>query len=211
LRRLCEEFDVLLIFDEVQTGWGSTGKNWCAQHFDVLPDLLVFGKKAQVCGVMAGPRLDEVPDNCFRLSSRLNSTWGSHLVDMVRSTHYMRIIEQERLVENAAAMGGRLLAGLQALEEPMITAPRGRGLMVAFDLPDTEARDQFYRGLFDLGLLAIRCGEKSIRFRPALDIGEPEVERALELITEQAKRSRGGWRGRPGSVTLSAAAEPEDS
>jgi 4-aminobutyrate aminotransferase-like enzyme len=78
LRRICDENDMLLIFDEVQSGMGVTGKNWCCQHFDVLPDLLVFGKKAQVCGVMAGPRLDEVKDNVFRLPSRINSTWGGN-------------------------------------------------------------------------------------------------------------------------------------
>ena len=97
LRRLCDQFDLLLIFDEVQCGAGITGRNWCCEHFGVLPDLLVFGKKAQVGGVMAGPRLDEVRENCFRLPGRINSTWGGNLADMVRATHYFRIIEQERL------------------------------------------------------------------------------------------------------------------
>src|SRR6516225_8570415 len=105
LRRICDENDILLIFDEVQCGMGATGKMWCCQHFDILPDLLSFGKKAQTCGVMAGPRLDEVNDNAFRLPSRLNSTWGGNLTDMVRSMHYMHIIEKEFLVENAAKVG----------------------------------------------------------------------------------------------------------
>ena len=110
LRTVCDENEVLLIFDEVQCGMGITGKNWCCQHFGVLPDLLAFGKKAQVCGVMAGPRLDEVKDNCFRLPSRISSTWGGNFTDYVRSTHYLRIIEQERLVENARVQG-RVLPG----------------------------------------------------------------------------------------------------
>src|SRR5690349_21936179 len=103
---------------------GITGRNWCCEHFGVLPDLLCFGKKAQVCGVMAGPRLDEVPDNCFRLPGRINSTWGGNLVDMVRATHYLRIIEAEDLVGNAAAVGAQLLNGLHELAntEPLITA-----------------------------------------------------------------------------------------
>src|ERR1700704_5881309 len=105
LRRICDENDVLLIFDEVQCGMGITGRSWCCEHFDVLPDLLGFGKKAQVCGVMAGPRLDEVKDNCFRLPSRISSTWGGNFTDYVRSTHYLRIIEAEKLVENARAKG----------------------------------------------------------------------------------------------------------
>src|SRR5581483_5918671 len=135
LRKICDENDILLIFDEVQCGMGATGRNWCCEHFDVVPDLMAFGKKAQVCGVMAGPRIDEVKDNAFRLSSRLNSTWGGNFTDMVRSTHFLRIIEKERLVENAGKVGGYFLQQLQALqrEEPRISAARGRGVFLAFD------------------------------------------------------------------------------
>jgi L-lysine 6-transaminase len=190
LRRLCDEFEVLLIFDEVQTGLGTTGRNWCCQHFGVLPDLLAFGKKTQVCGVMAGPRLDEVPENCFRLPGRINSTWGGNLVDMIRATHGLRIIEREHLVENARRMGDVLLDGLRALsvEHPIITAPRGRGLMVAFDLPDQQQRDGFHAGLFEIGLLALKSGERSIRFRPALDVPLDAVGQALEIVREQCDR-----------------------
>jgi L-lysine 6-transaminase len=193
LRRLCDEYELLLIFDEVQTGIGTTGKNWCCQHFGVLPDLIAFAKKAQVAGVMAGPRLDEVAENCFRLPSRINSTWGGGLVDMVRSTHFLRIIESEGLVENAHQMGIQLLKGLEALaaEETLISAPRGRGLMAAFDLPDKIQRERFYTGLFELGLLALRCGERSIRFRPALDITAQAIQQALGLLCQQCARMRG--------------------
>ena len=189
LRRICDEHEVLLIFDEVQCGLGLTGRTWCCEHFGVLPDLLAFGKKTQVCGVMAGPRLDEVSDNVFRLPSRINSTWGGNLTDMVRSTHYLRIIEQEHLVENARTMGTILLAGLTRIAQSYswITAVRGRGLMIALDLPDRERRDAFYRGLFERGLLAVRCGERSIRFRPVLDISEDVIETALGLIEEQCR------------------------
>ena len=193
LRRLCDEFEVLLIFDEVQTGVGTTGRRWCCEHFGALPDLLAFGKKAQVGGVLAGPRLDEVPDNCFRLPSRINSTWGGNLVDMVRSTHCLRVMEQANLIQNARVMGQQLLDGLceLAAREPRITAPRGRGLMAAFDLPGKEERDDFYEGLFELGLLALRCGEHSIRFRPALDTSQGAIREALELLREQCGRMGG--------------------
>jgi len=192
LRRLCDEYDVLLIFDEVQTGIGTTGKNWCFQHFNVLPDLVAFAKKAQLGGVMAGTRLDEVAENCFRLPSRINSTWGGGLVDMVRSAHCLRIIEAEGLVENARLMGTRLLKGLEELaqEEPVISAPRGRGLIVAFDLPNKTLRENFYTGLFELGLLALRCGERSIRFRPALDISAQAIDQGLGLLRQQCARMR---------------------
>src|SRR5580765_3827120 len=192
LRAICDENDILLIFDEVQCGMGITGKNWCCEHFGVLPDLLAFGKKAQVCGVMAGPRLDEVKDNAFRLSSRLNSTWGGNFTDMVRSTHYLRIIEEERLVENAAKVGTYFLDQLRDLqrEEPMISAARGRGLFLAFDLPDPKTREEFWKGFFDLGVLTLRSGESSIRFRPALDLTAGVVDEATELMRKYCRRRR---------------------
>jgi L-lysine 6-transaminase len=184
LRKICDENEVLLIFDEVQCGMGATGRNWCCEHFNVVPDLLAFGKKAQVCGVMAGPRLDEVKDNAFRLSSRLNSTWGGNFTDMVRSTHYLRIIEEEHLVENAAKVGGYFLDHLRDLqrEEPMISAARGRGLFLAFDLPDAKTREEFWKGFFDLGVLTLRSGENSIRFRPALDLTADVVDEAMDVM-----------------------------
>jgi L-lysine 6-transaminase len=190
LRRLCDENDVLLIFDEVQCGLGLTGRNWCCEHFDVRPDLLVFGKKAQVCGVMAGPRLDEVKDNCFRLPGRISSTWGGNFADYVRSTHCLRVIEAGRLVENARVKGKFFLEALEALARkyPVLSAVRGRGLMLAFDLPDAAMRDAFWKGAFALGLLVIRSGERSIRLRPVLDVDEETIEAALRVMAEEAGR-----------------------
>jgi L-lysine 6-transaminase len=190
LRRLCDENDVLLIFDEVQSGMGITGKNWCCEHFGVLPDLLAFGKKAQVCGVMAGPRLDEVKDNCFRLPGRINSTWGGNFTDYVRSTHFLRIIEQEKLVDNARVQGDYFLRELESLarNHPVITAVRGRGLMLAFDLPDTAMRDAFWKGAFELGLLVVRCGVCSIRLRPVLDVQPEIIDQSLRIMRQQCQR-----------------------
>jgi L-lysine 6-transaminase len=184
LRKICDENDVLLIFDEVQCGMGATGRNWCCQHFDVRPDLLAFGKKAQVCGIMAGPRLDEVKDNAIWLPSRLNSTWGGNFTDMVRSTHYLRIIEQENLVQKAGKVGAYFLDQLLELQTifGFIKAVRGRGMFLAFDLPDANTREEMWKGLFDLGLLTLRSGEQSIRFRPALDMTPEVVDEAIALM-----------------------------
>jgi L-lysine 6-transaminase len=192
LREICDENEMLLIFDEVQTGLGTTGRTWCSQHFGVMPDLMAFGKKVQVCGVMAGPRLDEVPDNAFRVPSRLNSTWGGNYTDMIRSTHFLRIIEKENLVENARVVGEHFLKALQQLQsaEPLITAVRGRGLFVAFDLPDPKTRDEFWKGLFDRGLLVLKSGDHSIRFRPALDITTEVVDEAIGLLRAQCQQTR---------------------
>jgi L-lysine 6-transaminase len=193
LRRICDENELLLIFDEVQTGLGTTGRTWCCEHFDVRPDLLAFGKKVQACGVMAGPRLDEVRDNVFRLSSRINSTWGGNLTDMVRSTHCLQVIEREKLVAHADSAGRQFLDALHevAADEPLLSAVRGRGLMLAFDLPDREHRERFYKGLYELGLLALRSGERAVRFRPALDFPIDAIRVAKGMIREQCRRMRG--------------------
>ncbi len=192
LRQICDENEMLLIFDEVQTGLGTTGKTWCCQHFDVLPDLLCFGKKSQVCGVMAGPKLDEVKDNAFRLPSRLNSTWGGNFTDMVRSKHYLRIIERENLVANSAKVGAHILDGLRAIaaECPQMTAVRGRGLWIAFDLPDAATRDTVWKNLFDRGLLVLKSGERAIRFRPALDLPVEVADEGLHLLRDECRRLR---------------------
>lgn len=190
LRQICDENEMLLIFDEVQTGMGLTGKGWCCEHFGVLPDILCFGKKAQVCGIMGGPRLDEVRDNVFRLPSRINSTWGGNFTDLVRSTHFLTIIEQENLIENARLQGDVLMNGLKNIAQQfsVISAVRGRGLMIGFDLPDGARRDAFWKRAYELGLLVVRCGERSIRLRPVLDVKDDIIETALKIIAEECQR-----------------------
>ncbi len=190
LRSICDESEMLLIFDEVQTGMGLTGKMWCCDHFGVRPDLLCFGKKSQVCGVMAGPRLDEVPENVFRRPGRISSTWGGNFCDYVRSRHYLKIIEEEKLVENARLQGDYFLTELQKLAKrySLLSGVRGRGLMIAFDLPDNPMRDKFWKSVFELGLLVLRCGDRSIRLRPALDITPEIIEESLHVMDAVCRR-----------------------
>lgn len=185
LRELAFEHEFLFIVDEVQTGVGLTGKMWAYQHFGFVPDVLVFGKKTQVCGILAGRRIDEVEKNVFHEPARINSTWGGSLVDMVRFGRYLEIIEEERLVENARDVGSYLLTELEKLsqEHPeRVSNPRGRGLMCAFDLPDGGTRDRFRRLAFENGLLILGCGPRSIRFRPALTVTRADVDQAFQII-----------------------------
>jgi len=139
---------------------------------------------------MAGPRLDEVKDNCFRLPSRISSTWGGNFTDYVRSTHFLRIIEEEKLVENAREKGKYFLDELQALAKkyPVISGVRGRGLLIAFDLPSTPLRDAFWKGAYELGLLVVRCGERSIRLRPVLDVKRDVIDEALGIMGQECRR-----------------------
>jgi L-lysine 6-transaminase len=138
---------------------------------------------------MAGPRLDEVKDNCFRLPSRISSTWGGNFTDFVRSTHYLRIFDSEKLADNARVQGDCFLKGLHELarQHPLIAAVRGRGLMLAFDLPNTELRDRFWKQAYKTGLLVVRSGERSIRLRPVLDVTRETIERALALMDQTCR------------------------
>lgn len=185
LREMADRHEALLIYDEVQTGVGLTGKFWAHEHF-VKPDILAFGKKAQVCGILAGRRVDEVPENCFNVSSRINSTWGGNLVDMVRFGRILQVIEEENLVENAAGTGQHLLEGLRELAESYeaLSNPRGRGLFCAIDLPDGQTRDAVRNACFERGMMILGCGTRTIRFRPPLTAEPRHIDEGLDILEE---------------------------
>ncbi|SON60470.1 putative L-lysine-epsilon aminotransferase [Mycobacterium simulans] len=182
MRELCDEYDALLILDEVQTGCGSTGTPWAYQQLGIEPDAVAFGKKTQVCGVMAGRRVDEVVDNVFAVASRLNSTWGGNLADMVRARRTLEVIEAEGLFERAAEQGAYLRARLDELADEfpgMVLDPRGRGLMCAFSLPTTADRDELIRQVWQRGVIVLPTGEDGVRFRPALTVSRAEIDAAM--------------------------------
>jgi L-lysine 6-transaminase len=184
LRHLADEEEALLVFDEVQTGVGLTGAFWAWQSLGVTPDVIAFGKKTQVCGILAGPRVDEVDDNVFQKSSRINSTWGGNLVDMVRFDRILEVIEAEDLVGNVQRQGAHLMDKLADMEAKFegVTDARGRGLFCAFDLPDTETRNAVRQAAYDDGLMALGCGPRSIRFRPALTITQADLDEGLGIL-----------------------------
>lgn len=186
LRQLADENDAMLIMDEVQTGVAMTGKMWAHQHF-VEPDMVAFGKKTQVCGFMCGKRIEEVKENVFAVSSRLNSTWGGNLVDMVRAQRYLEIIEEDNLVERARESGAYLVGRLNSLAEEfpqLVSNPRGLGLFAAFDLPTTAIRNDVKNTCLAKGLIILPSGERSIRFRTALTITRSELDEGLNIIRD---------------------------
>ncbi|MFA6467341.1 MAG: L-lysine 6-transaminase [Bacteroidota bacterium] len=189
LRTICDESEILLIFDEVQSGVGLTGKMWAHEHF-VQPDLMSFGKKTHICGFMAGNRIDDILDNVFRKGSRINSTFGGNLVDMVRSKRIFEIIHEDSLVENARVQGEYLLNQLSLMtqEFPKLASnPRGRGLMCAFDLDTAQNRNQLIDKAYEEGLILIGCGDRSIRFRTPLTIKQDELNEGLAIIKKAIK------------------------
>lgn len=189
LREIADEHEILLMFDEVQTGFGLTGKFWASDYF-VKPDIIAFGKKAQVCGIMVSDRIDDIADHCFKVSSRINSTWGADLTDMVRSKFILDVIHSENLVENAKRVGEYLKTELLKLQNEfptLISNARGLGLMCSFDFESTAMRDRFKEIAFEQKLIILGCGVKTIRFRPALNITESEIDKGLNIIKKVLK------------------------
>jgi L-lysine 6-transaminase len=185
MRQLCDEYDALLIFDEVQTGCGSTGTAWAYQQLGVQPDVVAFGKKTQVCGVMAGRRVDEIADNVFAVASRINSTWGGNLADMVRARRILEVIEADELFDRAAEHGRYLREQLDELADEfpaLVLDPRGRGLMCAFSLPTTADRDELTHLLWQRGVIVLPAGNDGVRFRPALTVSRAEIDAAISAV-----------------------------
>ena len=203
LRKLADENEFLLIYDEVQTGIGITGKMWAHQHFTPklcqcdppvenapFPDIISFGKKTQVCGILAGERIKEVNKNVFSESSRINSTFGGSLVDMVRFRIILETIERESLVENAKNMGSYLQKKIIELENIFpgyVSNGRGVGLFCAFDLPSSTERDRVISQAMKNKLLILSSGDYTVRFRPHLTVSSTEIDTAIELLEKSIR------------------------
>ncbi len=190
IRQLCDENDMLLIFDEVQAGVGITGKMWSFQHFGVEPDMFCFGKKTQVCGFASNDRIFDLAENVFTVSSRINSTWGGNLTDMVRSQRYFEIIDEENLVENTARVGEYFLGELRRFSEEfpnLVSNVRGRGLMAAFDLPSGDVRDQALKAFMVYDVMVLSSGHQSARFRPPLNLSMEEAAEGIRRMEQALK------------------------
>lgn len=141
--------------------------------------------------MLGSTRLDETETSVFTEPSRINSTFGGNLIDMARCSAILKVIEQEHLIDNARRRGEQLQKGLQDLvgnNPQTVFNPRGKGLMCAFDLQSSEARDSFLRELLHEKLLLVGCGSQSIRFRPHLNITEEDVDIILSTLNKVTAR-----------------------
>jgi L-lysine 6-transaminase len=192
IRQLADENDILLIYDEVQTGCGTTGTMWAHEHFgaDALPDIIAFCKKTQVGGVMANyEKMNRIPENVFgnndECKSRLNSTWGGSQVDMLRCKVYLEIIEEEKLLQHVVKLGNYMLNGIRELCKEfssLIENPRGRGFLFAFDTKSPDLKNKIWQMFYNESLLILTCGKQTIRFRPHLDLAKDEADEALKRM-----------------------------
>jgi L-lysine 6-transaminase len=126
-----------------------------------------FGKKTQTCGIYVSRRVDEIVDNVFKLSSRINSTWGGNLVDMVRCTQFIKIIERDEIADLVTKVGNYIIAELRniASESGLFTSVRGRGSLIAFTMQSQDHRNAMLKAFFNESVLALPCGVQSVRFR----------------------------------------------
>lgn len=191
LQEICSDNDIMFILDEIQTGFGVTGRMWAFEHFGIKPDIIAFGKKSQVCGIMCSERVDEVKDNVFGVSGRINSTWGGSLADMVRCRRYLEIIKEEGLIKNAERMGRYFLRRLEELQEchGQMTNVRGRGCFLAFDMPNPRERDSFVTDCWRNQLAVLPSWPRSVRFRPPLNINKREIDEAVRRLDRSFKHS----------------------
>jgi L-lysine 6-transaminase len=192
LRTICDENDIMFIFDEVQVGVGITGKMWAHEYF-VKPDMMSFGKKMHVCGFVSSTRIDETPDNVFHVPSRLNSTFGGNLIDMVRATRILEIIDEEHLVENARIVGEYLHKNLLALEKEypeLVGNVRGLGLFCAMDMNTHQNRELIKEKALGKGLMLIGCSDRTIRFRPPLNLSKAEVDEGINILRRCLKEMK---------------------
>jgi acetylornithine/N-succinyldiaminopimelate aminotransferase len=181
VRALCDERDLLLVVDEVQTGMGRTGRWWAHQHAGVTPDVMTVAKGlgggVPVAAVLAGPRADvfEPGDH--------GSTFGGNPLATAVACAVLRTIEDERLVDRAARMGEYLRESLLSLrsEGVPVATVRGRGLMLALVL-DKPIAAAAGRAALDSGVIVNAIGDNVLRLLPALTITEEEVDEAVRRL-----------------------------
>ena len=184
LREICDEYGILLVVDEIQSGIGRTGRWWAIEHSGIEPDIITSAK-----GIASG-----MPIGAFIgresvwswVPGSHGSTFAGNPVCAAAALATLDVIEEQGLLDNAARMGKRLVDGLVAVGEKTnrIRDIRGIGLMVGVEFGSGTESDAVQQAAFQRGLLLLECGEASLRFSPPLIVDEAAVDRAIELFRE---------------------------
>lgn len=186
LRRLCDKYDVPLVFDEIQIGFGGTGKLWFFQHLGVTPDIVIFGKKTQLSGIMVKDEFSQIFSK--EESVRLEVTWDGDISDMIRCKYIIRAYDKYDILENTKKMSKILSSKL--IEMPEVLNLRNCGLIMGFDLKSGEFRDIIVNDLYSNGLICNKTGSNSIRLRPSLNISEQDIEHAMSIFKKSFFKNR---------------------
>ena len=176
LRRICTEYDIPLIFDEVQTGFGSTNKVWYFEHLGIEPDIVTFGKKCQVSGIMVKKSHSKV----FEFPKRLSVTFDGELIDMIRCKYIIKAIEKYNLLERGKFLSNYFTDKLKSLKK--FKSVRSTGLLFCLDFNSKYKRDVFVDELYKNGMICNPTGDMSVRMRPNLAVTKKEINKALEII-----------------------------
>jgi len=177
LRNLCRSKDICFIVDEIQTGFGVTGKMWYSDHIGLEPDVLVFGKKAQICGVVAKEKYNE----CFTTPLRkLDVTFDGELIDAVRAHYVLLAYEKDDLIQKAQINSKRF----SSILKDKVLNYRSLGHLIAFDFESTEKRDLFAQRCYERHLLCNKTLDKTIRLRPNLAVTPEEVDLFEDIVND---------------------------
>lgn len=205
LREICDEHDMLLIADEIQSGFGRTGKWFAVEHFDVVPDIVTLAK-----GVASGLPLSGVVSRRELMESWMpgshGGTYGGNPVACAAAVATARVIKEEGLLEHAAALGTHLMDRLRETqaEYPVIGDVRGLGLMIGTEFraqdgtPATSTAKQVRKACLERGLMLLTCGpwNNTVRWIPPLIVTKDQVEEALEIFEAAlAEVTTDGWGG----------------
>ncbi|MFC7154299.1 aminotransferase class III-fold pyridoxal phosphate-dependent enzyme [Halomarina halobia] len=174
-----EEYDLLLVADEIQSGMGRTGKPWGSDHFPVEPDVISSAKGLRVGATIS--REEVFPAE----RSRISSTWGAgDVLASAQGALTMDAIEEFDLLDNATARGRQLVETLRDADPDGVVDVRGLGLMLAVEFATRELRDAVIEAAFERGFLTLGCGYKTLRLLPPLDVTEREVDLACDLLLD---------------------------
>lgn len=187
VQELCQERGALFIVDEVQTGFGRTGRMFACQHHDLRPDLMCVAKAIAaglpMGAVLIGPRVGELPRKAH------GTTFGGNPLACAAALATIGYIESEGLPQRAAALGARLMDGLKAIPSPLVREVRGLGLMVGVELRAKSA--PYLAALAERGVLALAAGATVMRFLPPLVISAEEVDTVVERVAEALTTDQG--------------------
>lgn len=179
-QRLCLERGALLIIDEVQTGFGRTGKLLAVEHFNLNPDLLCLAKSIAgglpMGAVLIGPRVENLSPGMHA------TTFGGNPLACAASLAAFEVMETENLADQAAKKGEALLNRIREIQSPAIRDVRGLGLMIGVEIRQKVA--PYLQAMADKGVIALPAGMTVIRLLPPLVIEEEQVERVVEVLGE---------------------------
>ena len=182
IRELSTKYDIPLIFDEIQVGFGGTGKLWYFEHLPITPDILIYGKKTQLSGIAVREKFGKI----FDRSIRLEVTWDADIIDMVRCKYIIKAYDEGNVLDNVNHMASKLKCGLLKIDG--LKNIRNSGLLFAFDFEKKSQRNVFLDHLKANNMLCNPTGDKTIRLRPNLFVNSTEIDNALSIIRLSASK-----------------------